>query len=46
MGFIWGMSAEQYCKEAVKNVKKKLKDYGYKYNKKLSDPSYPQKQPF
>ena len=35
----WGMSAEQYCKEAVKNVKKKMRDNGYEFNKKLSDPS-------
>ena len=42
----WGMSAEQYCKEAVKNVKKQLKEYGYEYNKKLSDPAYLPRQPF
>ena len=42
----WGMSAEQYCKEAVKNVKKKLKDYGFEYNQKLLDPSYSPRQPF
>ena len=42
----WGMSTEQYCKEAVKNVKKQLKEYGYEYNKKLSDPAYLPRQPF
>ena len=40
------MSAEQYCKEAVRNVKKKLKDYGFSCNRKLSDPSYLPRQPF
>ena len=42
----WGMSAEQYCKEAVKNVKKKMRDNGYEYNRKLSDPQYSPKHPF
>ena len=42
----WWMSAEQYCKEAVKNVKKKIKDSGYEFNKKLSDPQYSPRQPF
>ena len=37
----WGMSAEQYCKEVVKYVKKKkMKDSGFKFNKKLSDRAY------
>ena len=36
----WGMSAEQYCKEAVMNVKKKMRDSGFEFNKKLSDPAY------
>ena len=40
------MSAEQYCKEAVKNVKKKMRDNGYEFNKKLSDPRYLPKHPF
>ena len=42
----WGMSAEQYCKEAVKNVKKKMKDNVYEFNKKLSYPLYSPKHPF
>ena len=42
----WGMSAEQYCKEAVKNVKKNMKDNGYEFNKKLSNPSYSPRHPF
>ena len=42
----WGMSAKQYCKEAVKNVKKRMRENGYEYNKKLSDPRYSPKHPF
>ena len=42
----WGMSAKQYCKEVVKNVKKKMKDSGYELNKKLSDPAYSPHHPF
>ena len=42
----WGMSGEQYCKEAVKNVKRKMKELGYEFNKKLSDPQYLPKHPF
>ena len=30
----------------MKNVKKQLKEYGYEYNKKLSDPVYLPRQPF
>ena len=40
------MSAKQYCKEAVKNVKKKMKDSGFEFNRKLSDPAYSLQQPF
>ena len=42
----WGMSSEQYCKEAVKNVKKKMKEQGFEFNKKLLDPRYSPKHPF
>ena len=42
----WGMSSEQYCKEAVKNVKKKMKEHGFEFNRKLSDPKYSPKHPF
>ena len=40
------MSAELYCHEAMKNVKKKLKDNGFEYNRKLSDVRYSLKQHF
>jgi hypothetical protein len=36
----WGASSEQYVKEAVKNVKERLKEDGFIFNKKLSDPNY------
>ena len=42
----WGMSAEQYVRDAVKTVKTKLKKEGFEFNKKLSDPKYSPKQPF
>jgi len=42
----WGASAEQYVKEAVANVKQRLKQDGYAFNKKLSDPNYSPQQPF
>ena len=35
-----GMSAEQYCRNAVKHVKSKLTESGCEFNKKLSDPPY------
>ena len=42
----WGMSAEQYCRDAVKHVKTKLKESGHEFNRKLSDPKYSPKGPF
>ena len=42
----WGASAEQYVKEAVSNVKQRLRHDGYAFNKKLSDPNYSPQQPF
>ena len=42
----WGMSAEQYVRDAVKTVKTKLKKEGFEFNKKLSDPKYRPRQPF
>ena len=42
----WGMSCEQYVKEAVRHVKEKLKMDGYEFNKKLSDVNYSPQQPF
>ena len=41
-----GMSVEQYCKKAVKNVKRKMKEHGYEFNRKFSDPQYSPKHPF
>lgn len=39
-GQCWGMSAEQYVIDALKNVKQRLKDDRYEFNKKLLDISY------
>ena len=45
-GECWGMSCEQYVRDAVKHVKDKLKQEGWEFNKKLSDPSHSPQQPF
>ena len=42
----WGMSCEQYVKDAVKTVKEKLKQDGWEFNKKLSDVRHSPQQPF
>lgn len=42
----WTLSSESYVKEAVKNVKRRLTDDGYKFNSKLSDPNYSAPNPF
>jgi hypothetical protein len=42
----WGSSSEQYVREAVKNVKARLKQDGFIFNKKLSDPNYSPASPF
>ena len=42
----WRFSAEQYVREAVKNVKKRLKEDGFEFNKKLSDVKYSPRQPY
>jgi hypothetical protein len=42
----WGASAEQYVREAVKNVKERVKRDGFHFNKKLSDPNYSPQSPF
>ena len=34
--YAWEMSSDSYVKKAVKNVKKRLKEDGMEYNKKLS----------
>ena len=40
------MSSDSYVKEAIKNVKKRLKENGLEYNKNLSDIKYLAKNPF
>ncbi len=42
----WGMSAEQYVRDSVKNIKQRLKERGVEFNKKLSDVKYSPRQPF
>jgi hypothetical protein len=42
----WGASAEQYVRNAVNNVKAKMAEDGFRYNKKLSDVRYSPQQPF
>ena len=42
----WGASSEQYVKNAVKNVKTRLKNDGFIFNKKLSDVNYSPDSPF
>ena len=42
----WGASAEQYVIEAVRNVKERLKQDGFIFNKKLSDINYSPQSPF
>jgi hypothetical protein len=45
-GECWGMSCEQYVRDAIKHVKDKLKRDGLEFNRKLSDPLYSPQQPF
>ena len=42
----WGASSEQYACEAIKNVKARLKQDGFIFNKKLSDANYSLSSPF
>jgi hypothetical protein len=44
--YAWIMSSDSYVKEAVKNVKKRMKEEGGEYNKKLSDVNYSPKNPY
>ena len=39
------MSSDSYVKEVINNVKKRLKEDGLEYNKKLSDVNYFLKNP-
>ena len=45
-GECWGMSCEQYVKDAVKHVKTRLKEEGFEFNKRLSDIRYSPQQPY
>lgn len=36
----WTMSSDSYVKEAVRNVKDRMKADGFRYKKKLSDINY------
>jgi len=40
------MSSKTYLDKAIKNLKVKLKESGFEFNKKLLDPTYSPKQPF
>ena len=42
----WTMISGLYVEEAIKNVKKRLKEYGMEYNKKLFDVKYSPNNPF
>lgn len=42
----WGTSAEQYVRDCIKNIKTRLKESGFEFNKKLSSPEYKARQPF
>ena len=42
----WTMISDSYLKEAIKNVKKRLKEDSLENNKMISDVNYSQKKPF
>ena len=42
----WGFSAERYVREAVRNVKERMKKDGFTFNKKLSDKNDSPQSPF
>ena len=42
----WTMSSDSYVKEAVRNVKLRMKSDGFRFNKKLSDVNYSPEGPF
>ena len=44
--YAWSMSSDSYVKEAIKNVKARLRRDGLEYNKKLSDINYSPQNPF
>ena len=45
-GECWGMNSEPYVRDAVKNIKSRLKEDGLHFDKKLYDPNYSPRQPF
>ena len=46
VSYAWTMISYSYIKEAINNVKKRLKEGGLKYNKKLYGVNYFPKNPF
>ena len=42
----WTIGSETYITQAVNNLKKRMKQEGFEYNKKLSDVNYSPQQPF
>ena len=42
----WTMSSDSYVKEAVRNVKARMKEDNFRFNKKLSDINYSPDNPF
>ena len=44
--FAWTMRSDSYAKEVIKNMKKRLKEDGLDYNKKLSNIKYSPNNPF
>lgn len=45
-GDCWGASAQQYVRDSIKNIKARLKENEFEYNKKLSSVEYSPQQPF
>lgn len=43
---VWTMSSQKYVREAIKTVKSRLKESGYRFHKKLSDTATSPRQPF
>ena len=43
---MWAMNSRSYIDKALKNLKQKLKEDGFEFNRKLSDINYSPQQPF
>ena len=43
---VWAMNSRSYLEKAIKNLKQRLKEDGFEFNKKLSDKNYSHQQPF